>query len=126
MSTLVNEYCAGITAHRQWFRERLMAFHHALTMIFPAGRPRRLTGTLSSNGRTLTQFPSIGIPNRSRPNEKLEEDPDRRCRSTSVLIASDGEYAGTSHGRLRRQEAGVRDGMAFAPDCPNRCFVPSR
>jgi hypothetical protein len=33
--TLVNEYYAGITAHRQWFRERLLALHGTLSNDLP-------------------------------------------------------------------------------------------
>jgi hypothetical protein len=35
ISTLVNEYYAGITAHRQWFRERLLALHSTLSNDLP-------------------------------------------------------------------------------------------
>ena len=35
ISTLVNEYDEGITAHRQWFRERLLALHSTLSNDLP-------------------------------------------------------------------------------------------
>ena len=35
ISTLVNDYHAGITAHRQWFRDRLLALHNALSNDLP-------------------------------------------------------------------------------------------
>lgn len=35
ISTLVNEYYVGITGHRQWFRERLLALHSTLSNDLP-------------------------------------------------------------------------------------------
>jgi len=35
ISTLVNEYYAGMTAHRQWFRERLLALYSTLSNDLP-------------------------------------------------------------------------------------------